>query len=303
MGGQLGVGDIPGNWSVNRAAYLVRRLFPEGIVVRSLRWGVIAGVDARNALGQTLGVPDLVGDTNLVKQGQDFLHVTTMTPDEHGSTMDESSHSPLVLDLEIVLPILPVMKALIGHDHTRPGRVMSADDGAGVGGGAISGGGEFVDVQGLVARLRHLETEIGTDDPSANDDCVIILPVTHGCQVIGPLVRPPRNQRVCLGSRSHTGSTKNDSPTTLLRLEVDQSRPEPVPMAKGLGTARAGIELRRGHRGWWCPRSRHRLLPRPEPRHHQCGGRGEELHRERWVGTQHCDCAVQLSHCRGVSLL
>ena len=163
----------PGRRGEDDASDLVVRLLPESVVFGSLGRGMFAHIDAGDSLGELGGVPDLIGDADLVEEREHLLGIALVVAEVNAATLDEFGRAPLVLDLEVVVPILPVVEPLERHGDSRPGRVVGPHDGAGVGGRSVTGGGELVDVEGLVAGLRQLEAEVGADNPGTDDDGVV----------------------------------------------------------------------------------------------------------------------------------
>src|SRR5437870_4725829 len=84
-----------------------------------------------------------------------------------------ASESTLIDAVEIVRPMRPVERPLVGHRHPLPGRVGEADDRAGRARRPVTGGREFVDVERAVAPLAELECDSGANHPGADHDSVV----------------------------------------------------------------------------------------------------------------------------------
>src|SRR5690606_22405281 len=103
----------------------------------------------------------------------------------------------------IAWPVAPVVITVERHGAPCHGRVIGADDGAGVRGGAVAGGRQPVDVDGAVALAGEFHAYRGADDAGADDDGV----VAGGCHAFSPsrfrcLERPTRMARGGTGVNS-----------------------------------------------------------------------------------------------------
>jgi hypothetical protein len=91
------------------------------------------------------------------------------------AAFDEFRQPRFVVDTDVVLPVAPVMIALERQRAAVRCRIIGADNGAGVRGGAITGGRQFVDIERLPAFFGQLETDRSADDAGADDDGVVMF--------------------------------------------------------------------------------------------------------------------------------
>ncbi len=182
VGGELRVADVAGVGGEQGTDELAFGFGPEAVVLGAAGFAVGAVLEEGDAFGQCLVVPDLVGDVDLVEQRQDLLVVAAIEHEQHGAALHVEGVAAFVLGVEVAGPVLPVREALVGHRHAVVGGVVGAHDRTRVAGGAVARGRQLVEVERRVALLGQLEGDGGTDDPGADDDCVVpvVWSVGHG---------------------------------------------------------------------------------------------------------------------------
>ena len=172
VGRELRVVHVPGSRRVDRARQLLLGLLPEHLVVRPSRRPERVDVVVGHTLCQRLRVPVLEFDLELAVVLEDLLVMAGLALEEDRSAIHVLRESALVLEVEIVRPVLPVGEPLVGHGDAVPRRVVRADDGARVARRPVARGRQLVDVQSLVAALRKLEGDRGADHSGPDDDRV-----------------------------------------------------------------------------------------------------------------------------------
>jgi hypothetical protein len=92
------------------------------------------GVVNRGLALERLQVPVLIFHTNLLVEPHYIVMVMAPGFEHDRAAFGVLDQAQLVLNAEVIRPVLPIMVALEGHGHAIVGGVEKADQGAGVAG-------------------------------------------------------------------------------------------------------------------------------------------------------------------------